>query len=149
MNITRTQSTFRIKVIKLYGSNCIICGNTTVEAAHIIDKANFGDDDYSKFCEYNGIPLCPNHHTDFDKYKIMFVVNDEPNDEFIDADAYENHNFIGTCKIHCNSIKYIRWRKFKNNDNNLADFILNLIKQVAYINYGFYYDKDNDAIMFP
>ena len=45
--------------------SCLICGNNLIEWAHIIPKANGG-----KGLFQNRVPLCPNHHTLFDKGEL-------------------------------------------------------------------------------
>lgn len=149
--IILSQSTFRTKVIKLYGSNCIVCGHNIVEAAHIVDKTLFDNGEYSKFCEYNGIPLCPNHHTIFDKNKLFFNINyfnESYFSNFINVNVYENNNFIGTSKIHSNAIIYFIWRYYKyNHQDSYMNNILDSIKNISRIDNGYYYEKDGDAIM--
>ena len=147
-NITRTQATFRLKVIKLYGSNCIICKHNVVEAAHIVDKSHFDSEEYSKYSEFNGIPLCPNHHTNFDNNKIIFILQDSEYSEFIETHIYEDDSLIGITKIHCNAVNYFKWRHYKFIGHSLMEELTHLIKKITQIKNGYCFDKEGDAIMF-
>lgn len=63
-------STFRDSVISLHGAQCQVCGMEIcelIEAAHIVPVASNGIDHPS-----NGIPLCPTHHSAFDRYLFAF-----------------------------------------------------------------------------
>jgi hypothetical protein len=54
-------------IVKFFG-HCVVCGDHSVQAAHIIGRAQrvvrWSID------PMNGLPLCPPHHRDFDSYKI-------------------------------------------------------------------------------
>ena len=66
---------FRENILKKHGSVCICCGismEKLIEAAHIVPVENKGNDDVD-----NGIPLCPTHHTAFDKF--LFTINPTDN----------------------------------------------------------------------
>ena len=59
------QQKFRYECFKNYGSKCAVCSIThpkLLEAAHIRSKEFNGSDDWR-----NGMILCRNHHTAFDK----------------------------------------------------------------------------------
>ncbi len=63
---------FRKLVLKAYDSKCGVCGLDLgiVEAAHIVPVAENGTDETS-----NGVALCANHHTAFDK-NILTIKDD-------------------------------------------------------------------------
>ena len=66
---------FREKVLSNHGSICFCCDisiEKLIEAAHIIPVEDNGNDEV-----YNGIPLCPTHHTAFDNF--LFTINPENN----------------------------------------------------------------------
>ena len=60
----KRSNTFKDDIFREYGKQCAVCQmNAATEAAHIIPVSNYGG------CTiYNGIPLCKNHHSTFDKY---------------------------------------------------------------------------------
>jgi len=63
-------SSFRDSVINAHSAECQVCGMNIVdliEAAHIVPVANDGVDEPS-----NGLPLCPTHHSAFDRYLFTF-----------------------------------------------------------------------------
>lgn len=62
---------FRAGVLARHGARCVCCGMALpelVEAAHIVPVANDGSDSPS-----NGLPLCPTHHSAFDRH--LFSIN--------------------------------------------------------------------------
>lgn len=62
---------FRAGVLMRHGARCVCCGMALpelVEAAHIVPVANDGSDSPT-----NGLPLCPTHHSAFDRH--LFAIN--------------------------------------------------------------------------
>jgi hypothetical protein len=149
--IIKSQPAFRSNLLELYGNICLICNHTNVEAAHIVDKALIEDGAYSKFCPYNGIPLCPNHHTEFDRRVINFNlwnINDylESNEEYAEINVFRNNIFVKTIKLHRNSYIFLLWRKMQDDVKN-SSAILNIIQNIRNIQYEYLFDQDGDAIM--
>ena len=67
------QGRFRIGVLARYGCKCVVCdidNAKLLDAAHLIDKRFEGTDDVR-----NGLVLCKNHHTAFDKQ--LFKIDPE------------------------------------------------------------------------
>jgi len=63
--VIRRDPDFRFGVLKRYGTKCAVCSisiEDIIEAAHIVEKKDKGSDDIR-----NGIPMCANHHTLFDR----------------------------------------------------------------------------------
>lgn len=71
--VFRRDPDFRFGILKRYGTKCAVCSisiEDIIEAAHIVEKKDKGSDDIR-----NGIPLCANHHTLFDRH--FFSINEE------------------------------------------------------------------------
>ena len=66
---------FRESVIYLHGHQCQVCGielQELIEAANIVPVASDGVDHPA-----NGIPLCPTHHSAFDRHLFAFDPADQ------------------------------------------------------------------------
>jgi hypothetical protein len=50
------QSRFRQRVLRQHGPTCVICGESPVQAHHIVPLHDGGD------FEGEGVPLCDRHH---------------------------------------------------------------------------------------
>ena len=64
-------SRFREAVLKQHGEECVCCSvriKELLEAAHIIPVALDGSDHPA-----NGLPLCPTHHSAFDRYLFAYI----------------------------------------------------------------------------
>ena len=75
------QGKFRFNLFKKYGSKCAVCNidnKFLLDAAHIIPKENNGSDDWR-----NGLILCKNHHSAFDRNLFKF---DEDNFSIIEIE---------------------------------------------------------------
>lgn len=145
----RSQGTYRTNVIGLYGKKCLVCDNSIVEACHIVDSCLFTEHEYSKYNEYNGIPLCPTHHTSYDKNIISFnsINNTENTQEYIDVEIYEKNKLLKTIKLHINTSVYLRWRTLKYRYPNLGKEYLHELKKICTMDNGFCYDYEDAAIM--
>ena len=148
-SITKTQATFRTNLIKVYENKCSICDHTTVEACHIVDSAMIEPSTYSKYCIYNGLLLCPNHHTEFDKRLItidLWNYSDlYSNDEFIEVDIKKNQMLIKRIKVLRGAFIYLLWRMCEEKDSGKD--ILSTIKRIRYVNKEYYFEDDWSAIM--
>ncbi|QNI99440.1 HNH endonuclease family protein [Synechococcus sp. A15-62] len=68
-------SGFREAVFALHGTTCLCCDfsiKSVLEAAHIVPVSEQGSDE-----PRNGIPLCPTHHSAFDKH--LFCIDPQTN----------------------------------------------------------------------
>ena len=78
------------RAIKLCGEKCVICGwekhapdgSPMVEGCHILDYSK--DPNYDKYS--NIIALCPNHHTEFDRYCFYIDTEKRTVVSFLDTD---------------------------------------------------------------
>jgi hypothetical protein len=64
------QQRFKIQVLQRYGGRCAVCDSDVAEwlhAAHLVSDAERGSND-----PRNGLPLCGNHHTAFDRGLLSF-----------------------------------------------------------------------------
>ena len=108
------------KAIDYSKNRCVVCGwnkttrngNPLVEGAHIKPFCN--DNSADVFC--NIIALCPNHHTQFDRY--LFYIDCETrktvffdtNDEYHDIDISNNIYYVEK--------KYLAYRQYLYNKEN-------------------------------
>ncbi|MEQ1349622.1 Ref family recombination enhancement nuclease [Acinetobacter junii] len=49
---------------------CVLCGSSPVDAAHS-NQSSHGKGMGLKACDYKTIPLCRNHHQEFDQFQKM------------------------------------------------------------------------------
>tara|TARA_B100001093_G_scaffold314894_1_gene300462 strand:+ start:999 stop:2636 length:1638 start_codon:yes stop_codon:yes gene_type:complete len=84
---------FRDSVIGVHGAECQACSMKVldlIEAAHIVPVANDGVDHPS-----NGLPLCPTHHSAFDRYLFAF----DPIDKSVVFKDGLNSSMLGITKM--------------------------------------------------
>lgn len=155
------QQKFRDGILQLYGKRCLICKHDQVEAAHIVDYSVVNDGVYrAQYDPYNGIPLCHNHHSLFDKRKIYI----QPwNPEFYARDNYLDDTFMVGCddyatvlvqfsselnvepttiQVHRNAYMYLKWREHELINPILANHTLDKIKKIARIMFELTYEQD-------
>jgi putative restriction endonuclease len=68
------QQRSKMRVVQRYGGRCILCDSTVSEwlvAAHLVGDAEKGSND-----PRNGLPLCSNHHTAFDRGLVSIDPSD-------------------------------------------------------------------------
>ena len=102
------------KALSICENKCVICGwdkterkgNSLVEGAHVKPYANDSSSDmYS-----NIIALCPNHHTQFDRY-LFYIDSDTRKTVFFDVnDRYHDINL--SSKISYIEKRYLAYRQY-------------------------------------
>lgn len=87
-------ATFRKRVVEAYGGRCAMCGFnfSMVEGAHIYPANAPGSPDEV----WNGLALCGNHHTAFDRHRIW--VSPETRKILIHPEIVEKINTNDACK---------------------------------------------------